>query len=178
MSFLALVWRNLVRHRTRTVLTVVGIGIGITTVIALTALENVQVPMFELGVGRRERVRRASELLARVGLSARARSRPAQLSGGERQRVAIARALANEPPLLLADEPTGSLDSAAGRQVLALLDELRAERGTTLVVVTHDAGVAARADRVVQMLDGRSVLATERESPTAPMRGEPEPATL
>jgi putative ABC transport system ATP-binding protein len=145
---------------------------------SLSALENVQVPMFELRLGRRERRRRAAELLARVGLAERADNRPTQLSGGERQRVAIARALANEPAILLADEPTGSLDSAAGGQVLALLDELRAERGTTLVVVTHDAGVAGRADRVVRMLDGRSVFATEAGSPTAPMRGREAAARL
>jgi putative ABC transport system ATP-binding protein len=121
----------------------------------LTALENVQIPMFELDGKARQRRDRAGGLLAQVGLSDRAGSRPAQLSGGERQRVAIARALANEPPLLLADEPTGSLDSRAGSQVLDLLEHLRRERGMTLVLVTHDAQVAARADRTVQMLDGR-----------------------
>ena len=83
--------------------------------------------------------------------------RPPQLSGGERQRVAIARALANEPPVLLADEPTGSLDSEAGRLVLDLLDELRRSRSLTLVLVTHDPAVAARADRIVHMLDGRAL---------------------
>jgi putative ABC transport system ATP-binding protein len=124
---------------------------------ALTAAENVQVPMFELRVGARERRERARRLLAAVGLETRARSRPPQLSGGERQRVAIARALANEPPILLADEPTGSLDSEAGRHVLDLIDELRRERGLTVVLVTHDHGVAARADRIVRMLDGRAI---------------------
>jgi putative ABC transport system ATP-binding protein len=122
---------------------------------SLTASENVQVPMFEGGLSRRERIARAERLLDAVGLAGRERSRPPELSGGERQRVAIARALANEPPILLADEPTGSLDSEAGRLVLDLLDRLRSERGLTLVLVTHDPGVAARADRVVQMLDGR-----------------------
>jgi putative ABC transport system ATP-binding protein len=121
----------------------------------LSAVENVQVPMFELGIGARERRERARRLLEVVGLGARERSRPAVLSGGERQRVAVARALANEPPILLADEPTGSLDSEAGRNVLDLLERIRAERGTTIVVVTHDPGVAARADRIVHMLDGR-----------------------
>jgi putative ABC transport system ATP-binding protein len=121
----------------------------------LNALENVQIPMFELGIGTSDRQARARDLLGIVGLSDRARSRPPQLSGGERQRVAVARALANEPALLLADEPTGSLDSEAGRAILDLLERVRAERGTTIVVVTHDAGVAARADRVVRMLDGR-----------------------
>jgi len=122
---------------------------------SLTALENVQVPMFELGRAPRERRRRARELLRLVALEGRERNRPPELSGGERQRVAIARALANDAPILLADEPTGSLDSEAGRRILDLLEELRRERGLTVVLVTHDPGVAARADRVVRMLDGR-----------------------
>jgi putative ABC transport system ATP-binding protein len=121
----------------------------------LTALENVQVPMFELGRSPRERRRRAAELLRLVGLGGRERSRPPELSGGERQRVAIARALANDAPILLADEPTGSLDSEAGRRILDLLAHLRQERGLTILLVTHDAAIAARADRVVTMLDGR-----------------------
>ena len=124
---------------------------------SLTASENVQVPLFELGLPARERRERASRLLALVGLEGRDRNRPPQLSGGERQRVAIARALANEPPILLADEPTGSLDSEAGRVVLELIDELRRGRGLTVVLVTHDLDVAARADRIVHMLDGRAV---------------------
>jgi putative ABC transport system ATP-binding protein len=121
----------------------------------LTAGENVQLPMFELGLGARERRERAARLLAAVGLEGRESTRPPKLSGGERQRVAIARALANEPQILLADEPTGSLDSEAGRRVLELLEELRLSRGLTVVLVTHDAAVAARADRVVRMLDGK-----------------------
>jgi putative ABC transport system ATP-binding protein len=121
----------------------------------LSAVENVQVPMFELGIGARERRERARRLLEVVGLADRERSRPAVLSGGERQRVAVARALANDPQVLLADEPTGSLDSEAGRTVLDLLEQVRSERDTTIVVVTHDPGVAARADRIVSMLDGR-----------------------
>ena len=137
---------------------------------ALTALENVQVPMFELGSAPRERRRRAGELLRLVGLEGRERNRPPELSGGERQRVAIARALANDAPILLADEPTGSLDSEAGRRILELLEELRRERGLTVVLVTHDPGVAARADRVVRMLDGRlddarPVARSAREAP-------------
>ncbi|HSL63519.1 MAG TPA: ABC transporter ATP-binding protein [Gaiellaceae bacterium] len=121
----------------------------------LTAAENVQVPMFELGVRARERRHRAAELLAAVGLEGRDRNRPPQLSGGERQRVAIARALANRPPILLADEPTGSLDSKAGAVVLDLIERVREEQGLTVVMVTHDLGVAGRADRLIRMLDGR-----------------------
>jgi putative ABC transport system ATP-binding protein len=130
---------------------------------SLTASENVQVPMFELGVRGRARRARAEHLLDAVGLAGRSHARPPELSGGERQRVAIARALANEAPILLADEPTGSLDSEAGALVLDLLERTRAERGLTLVLVTHDADVAARAERVVRMLDGRAV-----ETPVAP----------
>lgn len=121
----------------------------------LNALENVQVPMFELDLRAGERRQRAQRLLELVALSDRERSRPAQLSGGERQRVALARALANEPTILLADEPTGSLDSEAGRNVLDLLEHIRQTQRTTLVLVTHDLGVAERADRIVRMLDGR-----------------------
>jgi ABC-type lipoprotein export system ATPase subunit len=123
---------------------------------SLTADENVQVPMLELELSRRERRQRARQLLAAVGLSGRDRNRPPELSGGERQRVAIARALANDPPILLADEPTGSLDSEAGRRVLELIEDLRRTRGLTVLLVTHEADVAARADRIVRMLDGRA----------------------
>jgi putative ABC transport system ATP-binding protein len=119
----------------------------------LTASENVQMAMFGQRP-RREREARALELLAEVGLERRADARPAVLSGGERQRVAIARALANEPRLLLADEPTGALDSATGAQVLALLDELRAQYGMTILLVTNDDDVAAHADRTLRLRDG------------------------
>jgi len=98
-----------------------------------------------------------AQLLGLVDLSAKEHSRPPQLSGGERQRVAIARALANEPPILLADEPTGRLDSASGKRILDLLADLQARRGLTIILVTHEASVAARADRIVRMLDGRIV---------------------
>src|SRR6516225_2439738 len=119
----------------------------------LTASENVQVAMF----GRRprhEREARAEDLLAEVGLAGRATARPSVLSGGERQRVAIARALANEPRLLLADEPTGALDSATGAQVLELLQHLRAQHGMTILLVTNDDSVAAHADRTLRLRDG------------------------
>ena len=130
----------------------------------LTALENVQVPMLGNTRGRHERERRAGELLADVGLGARARSYPTTLSGGERQRVAIARALANDPELLLADEPTGALDADTGAQILGLLRRLRDERGTTLLMVTNDDSVATQADRVLRLRDGR-LDATRGEEP-------------
>jgi ABC-type lipoprotein export system ATPase subunit len=120
--------------------------------------------MFELRMSAKQRRRRACEILEMVGLHGKDDQRPTQLSGGERQRVAIARALANEAPILLADEPTGSLDSKAGARILDLLDDLRRERGLTIVMVTHDASIAARADRVVRMLDGRVVSEAPRPS--------------
>jgi putative ABC transport system ATP-binding protein len=119
----------------------------------LTAGENVQVPMFGR-IARREREARARELLREVGLESRFDARPGVLSGGERQRVAIARALANDPRLLLADEPTGALDSVTGRQVLDLLDRLRVVRGMTIVLVTNDEEVAAHAGRTLRLRDG------------------------
>jgi putative ABC transport system ATP-binding protein len=119
----------------------------------LTAAENVDLPQSEAGVSRAERQQRTAELLAYVGLSARADHRPSQLSGGEMQRVAIARALANRPRLLLADEPTGELDQATGAQIAALLDRVNAD-GTALVIVTHDPALAERAHRVLNMRDG------------------------
>ena len=122
----------------------------------LTAAENVDLPQSEAGVSRAERQQRTAELLAYVGLSARADHRPSQLSGGEMQRVAIARALANRPRLLLADEPTGELDQATGGQIAALLDRVNAD-GTALVIVTHDPALAERAHRVLNMRDGAIV---------------------
>lgn len=122
----------------------------------LTAAENVELPALLAGRSPREARRRASLLLERVGLAARARHLPSRLSGGQRQRVAIARALANEPPIVLADEPTGNLDTAATLDVLRIFEELRTA-GQTLVIVTHDERVAATADRLVSMRDGMFV---------------------
>jgi ABC-type lipoprotein export system ATPase subunit len=119
----------------------------------LTASENVEMAMFGHRP-RRERRARAKELLTKVGLEGRIKARPAVLSGGERQRVAIARALANKPRLLLADEPTGALDSVTGGQVLDLLGQLRAEYGMTILLVTNDEQVAAHADRMLRLRDG------------------------
>jgi putative ABC transport system ATP-binding protein len=121
----------------------------------LTALENIQIPMFEGPWPRRERARRAAAVLDEVGLAHRRDHRPNQLSVGERQRVAIARALANDPALLLADEPTGNLDSSSQDEILRLLGRLRQDRRLTLVIVTHSPEVAQAADRRIPMKDGR-----------------------
>jgi len=120
----------------------------------LTAAENVELPMVFAGVSRAERRRRVETALQAVDLTGRADHRPDQLSGGERQRVALARATVMGPRVLLADEPTGNLDSASGRQILDLLDRMN-EDGITLVVVTHDPNVARRADRAIILVDGR-----------------------
>ncbi len=123
----------------------------------LTVEENVALPLkYRGGIARPERRRRALALLGRLGLGDRVGHRPDELSGGERQRVAIARALIGEPAILMADEPTGNLDSAAGAAVLATFDELHAA-GHTIVLVTHDPNVASRAQRTIQMADGRVV---------------------
>ncbi|GII91942.1 ABC transporter ATP-binding protein [Sinosporangium siamense] len=122
----------------------------------LSAAENVELPALLAGRSRRQAGRRASLLLERVGLAGRARHLPSQLSGGQRQRVAIARALANDPLVVLADEPTGNLDTAATLDVLRIFEDLRSA-GQTLVIVTHDERVAATADRLVSMRDGMFV---------------------
>jgi putative ABC transport system ATP-binding protein len=122
-----------------------------------SAVANVGLPLVYRGLGRSERRRLATEALESVGLGHRLQHRPSQLSGGEQQRVAIARALVTEPAMLLADEPTGNLDSRSGEEVLDLLTRLRDERGVAVVVVTHDAGVAARFRRRVTLRDGRLV---------------------
>ena len=126
---------------------------------SLTALENVLIPM-EIA-GRRDATARAHRLVAEVGLSDRAHHYPSQLSGGEQQRVAIARALANDPPIVLADEPTGNLDSTTGRHIMELLLDVRRARRSTLVLVTHDAELASLADRKLVLRDGRPVAAAE-----------------
>jgi putative ABC transport system ATP-binding protein len=120
----------------------------------LTAVENVESPMILAEVPKRERRERAAGLLAAVGLASRMAHKPNELSGGEKQRVAIARSLANRPRLLLADEPTGNLDSKTGGAILDLLCELLAAQGLTLLMVTHDPEIAARADRIVHLRDG------------------------
>jgi putative ABC transport system ATP-binding protein len=127
---------------------------------SLTALENVLVPMEISGIA--DAGRRADALIREVGLAERARHYPSQLSGGEQQRVAIARALANDPPILLADEPTGNLDSVTGQQIIDLLVDVNRRRGCTLVLVTHDPELAARTNEVIVLRDGRLA---ERRAP-------------
>jgi ABC-type lipoprotein export system ATPase subunit len=148
---LALV-RNLDRFRSQTVGFVFQLHNLLPT---LTALENVEVPMRGQPIRRRARRERARELLSLVGLADRMKHLPSQLSGGQRQRVAIARALANQPRLILADEPTGNLDTTAGAEIMDLLGELNESQGTTIIVVTHDRRVARATDRILTMRDGQ-----------------------
>ncbi|RLE32801.1 macrolide ABC transporter ATP-binding protein [Candidatus Acetothermia bacterium] len=129
----------------------------------LSAQRNVELPMIFQGVRRSERARRAKELLEKVGLGERRAHKPSELSGGERQRVAIARALANDPEIILADEPTGNLDSESGAQILALLERLSREDGKTVIIVTHDPEAAAIADRIIRLKDGR-VIGDDRDA--------------
>ena len=129
------------------------------------ASENVQLPMLGRGLSRSQRSERAKELLDEVGLTHRRSAYPGTLSGGERQRVAIARALANEPRLLLADEPTGALDTATGGQIVELLKSVRAQRGTTVLLVTNDPDVADTADRILRIRDGRIEEVIPAEAP-------------
>jgi putative ABC transport system ATP-binding protein len=127
-----------------------------------SALENVELPMLYQGVPAKERRERAAAALARVGLGERLDHTPAQLSGGQQQRVAIARALVNRPSLVLADEPTGNLDSATGEQIMSLIEQLNA-KGATIVVITHEQAIAERCPRRIQILDGRIVADTDTD---------------
>jgi len=124
---------------------------------ALTARENVEVPMHGQAIGEREMTERAEHLLEIVGLPDRMRHLPGQLSGGQRQRVAVARALANDPAIILADEPTGSLDTQSGGEIMDLLETINRDQGTTVLVVTHDPKVARRTRRILTMRDGKVV---------------------
>uniref|UniRef100_A0A7J2TKH4 ABC transporter ATP-binding protein n=1 Tax=Archaeoglobus fulgidus TaxID=2234 RepID=A0A7J2TKH4_ARCFL len=121
----------------------------------LTALENVELPMIFRGVPKNERKRRAMELLKLVGIEDVAERKPMEMSGGQQQRVAIARAMANEPRILLCDEPTGNLDSKSGRQIMGIIKELNEEKGVTVILVTHDPSMAEFAERIVKLRDGR-----------------------
>ena len=145
----------------------------------LSALENVALPMLFAGVEPRERRARAQEILEAVGLAGRVGHRPDQLSGGERQRVAIARAVVMDPRILLADEPTGNLDSTSGREIVELIERLNRERRVLLVVVTHDPEVGERAARQIRLADGLIVSdqrpRTGGASRVAPERGKPAP---
>ena len=127
---------------------------GFNLVPGLTALENVELPLIYRGIGRQERRHMAMESLRQVGLEERMDHRPAQMSGGQQQRTAIARAIAAHPPLILADEPTGNLDTRAGEEVLGILKALNAQ-GHTVILITHDPGIAASAGRMVRIQDGR-----------------------
>jgi putative ABC transport system ATP-binding protein len=130
----------------------------------LTAYENVELPLIYQGLGHRERHERAMEALSRVGLADRVHHRPSELSGGQQQRVAIARALATHPAILLADEPTGNLDSKSGREILALLKDLHG-KGNTIVLITHDSAIAEEAARRVAISDGK--IASDTKEATA-----------
>jgi len=120
----------------------------------LNVIENIEVPMYYQGLTERESAERAGGLAAMVGLADRLKHRPSELSGGQQQRVAIARSLANDPVIILADEPTGNLDSQSGAEILNVLNDLH-ERGKTLIIVTHDEHIAARAQRAIHLLDGQ-----------------------
>ena len=121
----------------------------------LNAYENVQLPMYSIKIDSTKRKQRAMEMMEAVGLKDRLYHKPAMLSGGERQRVAIARALVNNPPLILADEPTGTLDAGTGREIIELMLGLNREGGTTIIIVTHDREIAKRADRIIHLDNGR-----------------------
>lgn len=122
----------------------------------LNILKNVELPLMYAGMKTKERIKQAKEILASVGLSDRLKHKPSELSGGQRQRVAIARAIVNKPAIILADEPTGNLDTQAGSDILSIFNELHAQ-GHTVIIVTHDMAVAKRADRIIRIIDGKIV---------------------
>ena len=132
----------------------------------LNLMENVEVPLVYAGVSRAERHARAREVLEQVGLGDKLKNRPNQLSGGQQQRVSIARALVRNPPVILADEPTGALDSHTGREVLGLLQQLH-KQGHTVVLITHDNSIAVQADRIIRLEDGRVVYDGDSHAPEA-----------
>lgn len=129
---------------------------GFNLIAGLTALENVELPLIYRGVGRKEREKLSETALKKVGLSARIDHKPSEMSGGQQQRVAIARAIAQAPPVILADEPTGNLDSGSTKEIMGILKELHAE-GRTVILITHDNEIAARAKRIIRIMDGKIV---------------------
>lgn len=129
---------------------------GFNLIAGLTALENVELPLIYRGVARKERERLSREALEKVGLAARMDHKPSEMSGGQQQRVAIARAIAQAPPVILADEPTGNLDSGSTKEIMGILKELHAE-GRTVILITHDNEIAARAKRIIRIMDGKIV---------------------
>ena len=135
---------------------------GYNLIPALSARENVELPLIYQGVGMGQRAERAMESLERVGMADRADHKPSEMSGGQQQRVAIARAIAARPPIIMADEPTGALDSKTGRQVLEILHSLH-EEGSTIILITHDNGIAATAERIVRLSDGHIISDGTRE---------------
>ena len=146
---------------------------GYNLISSLSVWQNVALPMAYQGVKLRERQQRAMDALEAVGITAKADSRPSQLSGGQQQRVAIARAIATASPIIMADEPTGALDSKTGQQVLDILRRLHS-RGATVILITHDNGIAAKAERVVRLQDGHII----EDRPNAPGGGRPLNANL
>ena len=127
---------------------------GFNLIANLTALENVELPLIYRGVGRKERAKLSETALEKVGLAKRKTHKPSEMSGGQQQRVAIARAIAAKPPVILADEPTGNLDSASSKEILQILKELYVD-GRTVILITHDNGIAAQAKRVIRIMDGK-----------------------
>ncbi len=127
---------------------------GFNLIQNLTALENVELPLIYRGVSKKERIELAKEALKKVGLEKRMDHKPAEMSGGQQQRVAIARAIAQAPPIILADEPTGNLDSGSSKEIMGILRELH-EEGRTVIIITHDNEIAAQAKRVIKIMDGR-----------------------
>ena len=129
---------------------------GFNLIAGLTAVENVELPLIYRGVARKERIRLAEIALEKVGLKARMDHKPSEMSGGQQQRVAIARAIAQAPPVILADEPTGNLDSGSTKEIMEILKELHSE-GRTVILITHDNEIAARARRIIRIIDGKIV---------------------
>ena len=129
---------------------------GFNLIAGLTTIENVELPLIYRGIGRKERLRLSRRALEKVGLKARMDHKPSEMSGGQQQRVAIARAIAQAPPVILADEPTGNLDSGSTKEIMEILKELHAD-GRTVILITHDNEIAARARRIIRIMDGKIV---------------------